>query len=337
MKTGKKNCLRGLACLTKFHGAGCLYRRHAWSAVLMLAAGLMATDRGWGQSCVSPPSGLVSWWPGEQSAIDIVGTNNGTLVGGVTFTNGKVGQAFSLNGTSQYVDVPDSPSLNPTNAVTCEAWVHPAAFSPSTAPPIIKKDGISYGGYALELGGPQSAIFGVYVSGNWYDTPYVPVPVNQWSHLTGVYDGTNASLYLNGVLAASIAVSGAIINGPGDLQIGHDPSNPTRYFGGLIDEPSVYNRALSSNEIQAIYVAGSSGKCKAVTEVSIAPYAGVTITGVTGGTYGVQYTTDLSNTNNWVGLTNLTLTGTNQIWYDSQPMTQPRRYYRVVPGPISIP
>jgi len=48
------------------------------------------------QTCVQPPSGLVSWWPGDGNALDIVGPNNGSLVGGVTFSTGKVDQAFSL-------------------------------------------------------------------------------------------------------------------------------------------------------------------------------------------------------------------------------------------------
>ena len=71
--------------------------------------------------------------------------------------------------------------------------------------------------------------------------------------------------------------------------------------------------------------------------MSIALYTGVTIEGVVGQTYGVQMTSDLSNTNSWAGVANATLTTPTQIWYDSQPETRPQRYYRVVPGPIAIP
>ena len=45
-------------------------------------------------SCISAPSGLVSWWPGDGNADDIADANPGTLVGSVTFAPGKVGQAF---------------------------------------------------------------------------------------------------------------------------------------------------------------------------------------------------------------------------------------------------
>ncbi len=72
--------------------------------------------------------------------------------------------------------------------------------------------------------------------------------------------------------------------------------------------------------------------------VSFALYAGVTIDGVVGQTYGVQMTTDLGNTNSWAGAANLTLTVPTQIWYDSNSTSeQPKRYYRVVAGPISVP
>ncbi len=71
--------------------------------------------------------------------------------------------------------------------------------------------------------------------------------------------------------------------------------------------------------------------------VSIAPYAGVTIEGVVGLTYGIQYTTDLTDTNSWRGIANLTLEVPSQLWFDVQPAVQTKRFYRVVPGPIPIP
>jgi hypothetical protein len=71
--------------------------------------------------------------------------------------------------------------------------------------------------------------------------------------------------------------------------------------------------------------------------VSVALYAGVTIDGVVGLTYGIQSNTDLSNTNGWRGVANVTLATPSELWFDVQPANQPYRYYRVVPGPISIP
>ena len=55
------------------------------------------------QTCVQPPAGLVSWWPGEGDATDIVGFNDGILQGGTTFAAGMVGEAFSLDGIDDYI------------------------------------------------------------------------------------------------------------------------------------------------------------------------------------------------------------------------------------------
>src|SRR5690349_8135497 len=72
--------------------------------------------------CLPPPSGLVSWWPGEGNANDIISSNNGVLIGNVAFAPGKVGSAFALNGTNSYVRVPHSSSLDFTNGLTVEFW-----------------------------------------------------------------------------------------------------------------------------------------------------------------------------------------------------------------------
>jgi hypothetical protein len=88
-----------------------------------------------------------------------------------------------------------------------------------------------------------------------------------------------------------------------------------------------YGSTTSSNAYLTVNPAG----------VSLALYAGITIDGVVGLTYGIQYSTDLSNTNGWQGIVNVTLSVPTMLWFDMQPANQPQRYYRVVPGPISIP
>jgi hypothetical protein len=52
---------------------------------------------------VEPPSGLVSWWPGDGHALDISDGNHGTLMNGVTFSPGLVDQAFEFHGGDDYV------------------------------------------------------------------------------------------------------------------------------------------------------------------------------------------------------------------------------------------
>src|SRR5438105_12467338 len=62
--------------------------------------------------CFPVPKGVVSWWPGDGSAADIIYTNNGVLQGSATAgATGLVAQAFGFNGTNASVSIADSPSL----------------------------------------------------------------------------------------------------------------------------------------------------------------------------------------------------------------------------------
>ena len=88
-----------------------------------------------------------------------------------------------------------------------------------------------------------------------------------------------------------------------------------------------YGGTTSSNAYLTVNPAG----------VSLALYSGVTIDGMVGLTYGIQYSTNLSNPNGWWGTANVTLGVPTQLWFDVQPANQPQRYYRVVPGPIPVP
>ncbi|MDZ7369489.1 MAG: DUF1349 domain-containing protein [candidate division KSB1 bacterium] len=74
--------------------------------------------------CVNPPSGLVSWWPGENNANDIQSSNHGALQNGATFATGKVGQAFSFDGVDDYVSVPDNTNWDfGMNDFTIDLWL----------------------------------------------------------------------------------------------------------------------------------------------------------------------------------------------------------------------
>src|SRR5204862_3148726 len=84
--------------------------------------------------CVVAPSRIISWWPAEGNGNDVVGSNNGTLIGGVTFAAGVVGQAFSFNG-SDYVEVAASPSLN-VPQITVEGWIKATVAGSGTVPRI---------------------------------------------------------------------------------------------------------------------------------------------------------------------------------------------------------
>src|SRR5579864_758669 len=80
-----------------------------------------------GGACTPAPSGLVSWWPGDNDANDVTGTNDGT-VNGSTFALGEVNQAFSFDGSGAFVSVNDSQSLrfNAATGFTFDFWINPS-------------------------------------------------------------------------------------------------------------------------------------------------------------------------------------------------------------------
>ena len=91
-----------------------------------------------------------------------------------------------------------------------------------------------------------------------------------WHHVAAVRSNSTTSIYLDGVQVGSGTSGPDNVSTVSSLKIGHrgNPSDTpgstdTRgfYLNGLIDEVEVFNRAITTNEIQAIYNAGSAGKC----------------------------------------------------------------------------
>ena len=77
-----------------------------------------------------PSNGLVGWWPFNGNANDISGNGNNGTVNGATLSNDRYGQsnaAYAFNGTSQWIDIANSTSLNPTSQLTISVWVESSA------------------------------------------------------------------------------------------------------------------------------------------------------------------------------------------------------------------
>jgi hypothetical protein len=227
--------------------------------------------------CVAPPDGLVGWWPGNGNAQDLIAGNDGLLKGGTLFEPGKVRQAFSFNGIDGSVDIPQTASLNLNKQVSIEFWMKPAEENTmdNCCQGLV---GTDY--YLIEIGGGwTNNISGVHfaINSNYFythtsDKPNKAFKVKpgQWTFVVGTYDGNSLRLYINGREEVQVNHQGDIMPMPseGFLSIGSEdgragcPDCPgTRYFKGLIDEVSIYDRALTSAEIQSIYAAGEAGKC----------------------------------------------------------------------------
>ena len=211
---------------------------------------LLSALTAWSADCATPPTGLVSWWPGGVNANDIAGTNNGTLSGGTSFVSGEVGQAFSFDGTSGTVIVPDSSSLRLTTEFTIEAWINTRTLSGPNGYAIVSKLGIATGdnGYQLDLvGDTLQGLFNSPGQG-WASAGIASgsiITTGVWYHVAFTYDQSAMKLYANGQpVATNVIGAQAIATSTSDLRI--SGADNSCYFDGQIDEPSVYNRALSA-------------------------------------------------------------------------------------------
>jgi len=287
-----------------------------------------------------PGAGLVSWWPGESNAVDSAGGNTGVLLNGATFAPGKLGQAFSLNGSGAHVRIADNPSLHVTNGLTILAWVNPA--DAGYAYQIVSKWDVvflpqnqkSYGTWLSQ----SKFIFTVSATGDDLTGPYAnlvsvgSVPPNQWTHVAATYDGSTMKVYLNGQPDNQAEFPNGIFPGTNDLGIGAVvggvPAGENSYsFSGRIDEPAIFNRALSAAEIQQVF------SCQLSPVLSLGLYPGLTINGTAGQTVAIQYVTNVTSTN-WTTITNVTLTQPSQLWIDVDNNVSggnhPRRFYRAL-------
>jgi hypothetical protein len=221
---------------------------------------------------VQPPEDLVSWWPGDGSADDIVNGNDGTLQQGTTFTQGMVGQAFSLDGVDDYVEVSHHPSLHLARELTIEAWINSA--STEGARVIVSKWNDDTGDWSyIFKDHNDSDKLRIELSESVHNDladleGSTSIPLGTWVHVATTYDATAGMvrLYFNGVEDASLAVgSGRLIDSIlTNLLIGavFTGGGVFENFAGLIDKVTIYNRALTPSEIHAIFTAGSAGKCK---------------------------------------------------------------------------
>jgi autotransporter-associated beta strand protein len=375
------------------------------------------------------PPGLIAWWPGEGNANDLAGTNNGVLRGGTTATiPGKVGQAFGFDGTNGFIEIPDSPQLKPTN-LTIEAWVLFSALDSAGAgapPPgqqyiVFQQNSLSSILECYSLGKTRTGdgdAFSFSVSSasgealSLCSTTLVTTGV--WYHVAGVRGSNFTRLYVNGSLESQTNVNFPLDYGTNALFFGSSgQAYGDHKFAGLLDEVSLYNRALSADEIAIISAAGAAGKYQkttvtvqpqnltvlagssvTLTAQAVGPVLGfqwlrngtnalagantstlmltnltvsqsgnyaviasdpagavlsdsvslvvvpvqgivmpIALSGTQGSSWRIDYVNDLGSTNVWATLTSVTLTNTSQVYLDGSALSQPHRFYRVVPLP----
>ncbi|HKQ39468.1 MAG TPA: PKD domain-containing protein [Verrucomicrobiae bacterium] len=202
---------------------------------------------------ISVNSGLVAAYGFEEATgsatIDSSGNNNtGALINGPIRTDlGKFGKALEFNGQNSYVNVLNSDSLNVTAALTLMCWCYPTVITNSYRNLVYKPEDIYFiEGFTPAPNTPR--FYGTFSGANLNAAS--TLPVNQWTHVAGTYDGAVMRIYINGVEAANRAQTGPIRTSTYDLGIGGNSLNG-QYFPGRIDEVRIYNRALTASEIVA--------------------------------------------------------------------------------------
>lgn len=218
---------------------------------------------------------LYAGYNAESSANDILGNYNGTAVGGLTYTAGKIGNGFNLNGTNAYVILPDN-SLNFTNDFSFSFWIYNNNMSLSVNRRYL---GSSYYGGSGSYGygwtlmrRPDNNYYFQLFNGDsnpnsLFSSSMDLIPVNQWTHIAVTRKkSTQTKIFKNGVDVSSnfsyVLGNNTVDCGYNTTQyctIGALKDNNTNIFGyinGTMDSVNLWNKVLTSTEVTELYNSG---------------------------------------------------------------------------------
>jgi YD repeat-containing protein len=234
-------------------------------------------------------------------ATDSTGRNFGSALNMSASPTAKIGGAASFSGANNsYFDIPGISAVKPTTALTLEAWINPTQMGVWNAVFAIdyRADGSWYSpyqAYQLSSQNPASKFsFGLANVGGVAGTQ--TIPLLQWTHVVGTYDGSAVRLYENGVLDASASATGTIAYGSSkNLTIGNDSKYQTcclTPWSGLMDELRISSVGRSADWIATEYNNQNSPSTFAVVEP--ANYLGVLTGSLTPGAREVSYSANLA-------------------------------------------
>lgn len=210
----------------------------------------------------------------EDDVTDTIGGENGTITGGVTYATGKVGtKCADFDGaTTTRVDV-GTLDVNPSE-FSISMWFNATSFSDARL--ISKATGTNVNDHYFMLGCEQSGVSfrlstnsagtGTEISGS------TNLSTGVWYHIVGWYNGSVYKIYLNGEEDASGSKTGLVPTSDSvDTTIGNQPlsGGGNRAFHGKIDQLMIWNRAVTSQEISALYNGGSGRPTSYFTDASI--------------------------------------------------------------------
>ena len=216
------------------------------------------------------PPGLVGLWSGKAGGKDLAGGNKPILMD-ISFAKGKVGQAFSFENANSAIKIPTRPSLDVGTGpgFTVMAWINPSDLSKRNeifewnngAP-----DQIVTWGVHMQMLKPQELNLGagnlfadvhnINGSANQIMAKGGTITANTFQHVALTYDRASgtARLFCNGKIVTERKFGSFTPQTSYDFYIGRRTAGDGSHsFSGLIDEPAIFNRALSPEEIKSIY------------------------------------------------------------------------------------
>jgi hypothetical protein len=219
------------------------------------------------------------------TAADSSGNGNTGYLEGATWTpSGRAGSALSFNGVNGYLSIPDSTSLDfDKSQGTIEMWIKPTNPSDGEYQILMIDDQGSYD-WTMEFNiqGDGDLFFYPWVDdGSWsnYNLVTNPLQAGEWNHVavTWQYSTREVKTYVNGTehvyAIENVPAYWTSLAQTSDWHIGGSPVKG-EYFQGTIDGLKVYDRALSSTEIQQNYSGGpchkadtSCGGCVDINEI----------------------------------------------------------------------
>jgi gliding motility-associated-like protein len=234
------------------------------------------------------PDATTPWASSNASVASVSSTGEVTAVGGgtttITYTsssgcavtalltvvdcNQPFGNALNFDGVDDYL-VLDNVGTNTafqfanTTNYTLEAWVNRSAVSSANATIISKQNGGVAGNYTLAIS-PTGVPYVSREYSPWAVSATTSLPLNEWHHIAGVFDGSSLKIYIDGVLNNSVAASGNIT--PSSVTaikvaIGckYTYSSPSEFFKGNIDEARIWNLARTATQIRQSFMSQLQG------------------------------------------------------------------------------
>jgi hypothetical protein len=211
----------------------------------------------WDSATVNLTRGLVAYYPFNGNADDQSGNNNKGTVYGATLTNdrfGKPNSAFIFDGDDDYIEINHSQSLNITKQITISFWVKFETDAPYYFPYHIieKHDSWGFGQRNNEIGCIVITLTKEFYI--WSKEDFgVSFEFNRFYHFVMAYDGSKLNLFVDGILKASTNANGSLIQNTNKVYISRYNFGGDYFFDGTLDDFRIYDRALTEQEISALY------------------------------------------------------------------------------------